>query len=41
MNIGLAPNVWGNHGWGFIHYVALGYPDEPSMIDINNYKSFF
>ena len=41
MNNGLAPDVWGNNGWAFIHYVALGYPDDPSMLDINNYKNFY
>ena len=38
---GLSPNVWGSTGWAFIHYVALGYPNEPSMLDINNYKNFY
>lgn len=35
------PNVWGPHGWKFIHYVTLGYPNNPSNIDKQNYSNFF
>ena len=24
------PNVWGPHGWKFIHYITLGYPRKPT-----------
>lgn len=41
MTNGLAPDIWGKHGWALIHYVALGYPDNPSMIDITNYKNWY
>ena len=34
------PNAWGKHGWKFIHYVALGYPDQPTDIDKQHYKNF-
>ena len=27
------PNVWGPYGWKFIHYVTLGYPNNPSNED--------
>ena len=34
--------VWGPHGWKFIHYVTLSYPiDNPSDEIKNNYKNFF
>lgn len=35
------PNLWGPHGWKFMHYVALGYPDKPTLQDKNNYKFFY
>tara|TARA_B110000977_G_scaffold199640_2_gene287615 strand:+ start:2693 stop:3091 length:399 start_codon:yes stop_codon:yes gene_type:complete len=35
------PNLWGPHGWKFIHYTALGYPINPSLQQKNNYKFFF
>ena len=37
----LGPDVWGPHGWKFIHYVTLGYPENPTLIDKKNYKNFF
>lgn len=35
------PNVWGPHGWGFIHYITIGYPNNPSDQDKLKYKKFF
>ena len=35
------PTIWGKHGWKFLHYVALGYPDNPTTQDKTNYKQFF
>jgi hypothetical protein len=35
------PDVWGPHGWKFIHYVTLGYPNNPTNKDKNNYYNFF
>lgn len=35
------PTVWGPHMWNTLHYVALGYPDNPSIIDKNQYADFF
>jgi len=32
---------WGPSGWSFIHYVALGYPDNPTNNDKENYKTFY
>jgi len=39
--MGLGPDVWGPHGWKFIHFVSLGYPRKPTDDDKNNYKNFF
>jgi hypothetical protein len=35
------PDVWGPHGWKFIHYVTLGYPYQPSQKDKMDYLNFF
>tara|TARA_B110000902_G_C13977234_1_gene463499 strand:- start:88 stop:504 length:417 start_codon:yes stop_codon:yes gene_type:complete len=35
------PNIWGPSGWKFLHYVSLGYPDNPNERDKQNYKNFF
>ena len=35
------PDVWGPHGWKFIHFVTLGYPNNPSTDDKKKYKKFF
>ena len=35
------PDQWGPHGWKFIHYVTLGYPDKPTRNDKIKYKNFF
>ena len=39
--MGLGPDVWGPHGWKFIHFISLGYPRKPSDDDKKNYKNFF
>lgn len=39
--MGLGPDVWGPHGWKFFHFVALGYPKNPTNDDKENYKTFF
>lgn len=39
--MGLGPDVWGPHGWKFFHFVALGYPKNPTDEDKINYKTFF
>jgi hypothetical protein len=33
--------VWGPHGWRFLHYVSLGYPNNPSEEDKINYMNFY
>jgi len=35
------PDTWGPHGWKFIHYVTLGYPNKPTKEDKIIYKKFF
>tara|TARA_B100000900_G_scaffold118113_1_gene99563 strand:+ start:1649 stop:2083 length:435 start_codon:yes stop_codon:yes gene_type:complete len=37
----LKPKIWGPHGWKFMHYVSLGYPNNPSEEDKRNYKDFY
>ena len=37
----IGPNVWGPHGWKFMHYVSLGYPQQPTENDKRNYKEFY
>ena len=37
----LGPDVWGPHGWKFLHFVAIGYPKNPTDEDKLNYKNFF
>jgi hypothetical protein len=39
--MGLGPDIWGPHGWKFFHFVALGYSNNPSNEDKQNYKNFF
>ncbi len=34
------PDQWGPHGWKFIHYVTMGYPDKPTKNDKIRYKNF-
>ncbi len=36
----ITPEVWGPHGWKFIHYVTLNYPDKPTNDDKQRYKAF-
>jgi hypothetical protein len=35
------PSVWGPHGWKFIHYTTLGYPENPTNNEKKNYKKFY
>lgn len=35
------PNIWGKHMWTSIHFIALGYPDNPSESEKTSYASFF
>ena len=35
------PEVWGPHGWIFLHTITLNYPKNPTIYDKQNYKTFF
>ena len=35
------PDIWGPHGWKFIHYITLGYPNNPTQNDRIRYYNFF
>ena len=35
------PEVWGPHGWIFLHTITFNYPDFPTNDDKNKYKNFF
>lgn len=37
----MGPDVWGPHGWKFLHFVSLGYPENPTEIDKRKYRTFF
>jgi hypothetical protein len=36
----ITPEVWGPHGWKFIHYVTVGYPENPTPTQKEKYKAF-
>ena len=35
------PASWGPQLWSSLHYIALGYPENPSALDKRNYKAFY
>jgi len=37
----IGPDVWGPHGWKFIHMIALAYSTNPTEEQRKNYKEFF
>ena len=37
----MEPEIWGPHGWKFMHYISLGYPINPTSKDKINYKNFY
>lgn len=37
----MQPSKWGKHMWYSIHFVALGYPENPTPLDKEYYKSFY
>jgi len=41
MKRSLKPSIWGPYGWKFMHFVSLGYPDNPTSDDKRNYKEFY
>ena len=38
---GIPPSKWGSCAWAFIHYIALGYPENPTARDVDDYMAFF
>tara|TARA_B100001287_G_C22678536_1_gene529034 strand:+ start:2164 stop:2571 length:408 start_codon:yes stop_codon:yes gene_type:complete len=41
MKNSIKPKIWGPHGWKFLHYVSLGYPNKPTDKDKIYYKNFY
>jgi len=37
----IGPDVWGPHGWKFIHMIALAYSPNPTEEQKKHYKEFF
>ena len=35
------PEIWGPHGWYFLHSITLAYPDNPTNDDKMYHKNFF
>jgi hypothetical protein len=36
----ITPDVWGPHGWKFIHYITMAYPENPTLTQKEKYKVF-
>jgi hypothetical protein len=37
----MEPKIWGKYVWTSIHIIALGYPDDPTEEEKENYKRFY
>lgn len=37
----MLPDIWGKHGWNFIHLVTLEYPVNPTDNDKQKYYQYF
>lgn len=37
----MIPSLWGPSMWKSIHYIALAYPNNPTLKDKQHYKDFF
>lgn len=37
----MRPEVWGPHGWIFLHSITMNYPDNPTKDDKKKIKKFF
>ena len=35
------PSIWGPNIWQTLHFISLGYPNNPTDMDKENYKNFF
>lgn len=36
----ITPSVWGPHAWKFLHAVAAGYPESPTIEEAQQYRQF-
>jgi predicted RND superfamily exporter protein len=36
----ITPDIWGPHGWKFIHYITMAYPQNPTSTQKEKYKVF-
>ena len=36
----ITPDIWGPHGWKFIHYITMAYPQNPTPTQKEKYKVF-
>jgi hypothetical protein len=36
----MKPEIWGKYGWCFFHLVTLGYPENPTEEDKENYYTY-
>lgn len=36
----MTPKVWGKYAWDYIHLITMGYPDNPTISDMNNYRRY-
>ena len=41
MNNNINPLLWGENGWKFMHWITLGYKDNPNNYEKINMKNFF
>ena len=41
MRINLNPKKWGPNTWNFLESCVIGYPDNPTNENKNNFKNFF
>lgn len=37
----MLPEIWGESGWDFLHYVTMGYPEDPTENDKEKYRQYF
>lgn len=37
----MQPYIWGKYLWTSIHYISLGYPENPTQEEQNDYKEYF
>ena len=35
----MLPEIWGKHGWNFLHLITMGYPDNPTEDEKRQYRS--